>query len=96
METNKIKYFNLVFEKNSIRKAADLLRMSSESFSKSIKSLEEEPAFSFSIQEGRKIIPTEKAKVIYPKFKSLYYQIEETFSAFQEIDDKDEVYKIGS
>ena len=73
MEINKVIYFSRVYELKSIRKAADVIGMSSGSLSKSIKSLENELDLKLFIPDGRNIIPTDDVHRIYEKSQSLIH-----------------------
>ena len=77
MEINKLRYFNLVYELKSIRKAADFLKMSPGSLSKSIKNLEIELDINLFTPDGRNIIPTNEAHKIYQQSLNLVLKTED-------------------
>ncbi len=77
METNRLKQFCTVVETGGLRSAADLIGMSHGALSKSLKVLEEELGFELFLPEGRGIVPSNEAVVIYKRAKNIINQIED-------------------
>ena len=65
MDINRIKYFRVVYETGSIRRASELLNMTPGALSKSIKTLEEELEEKLFLPHGRNIIHSEYGKHFY-------------------------------
>ena len=65
MEINRIKYFRVVYETKSIRRAAELLYMTPGALSKSIKVLESEIGNPLFVLKGRNLLPSDFAKKFY-------------------------------
>lgn len=96
MEINKLKYFKIVFENGSMRKAAEFINMSSGSLSKSIKSLEEELGVKLFLPHGRNITPTKEAKKIYNDCKTLLDQYESFMAGVKAEAQPIKTFRIGS
>ncbi|RZA06537.1 MAG: LysR family transcriptional regulator [Proteobacteria bacterium] len=62
MDTNRLKYFSAVAETGSVRRAADILRVSPPSLSKAIHHLEEELGLKLFIRAGRNIRLTDSGQ----------------------------------
>ena len=77
METNRLEQFCAVIETGGVRSASELLNMTHGALSKSLKVLEGELGYTLFLPAGRGIVPTEKAKLIYPKIKKLVKDIGE-------------------
>jgi DNA-binding transcriptional LysR family regulator len=77
METNRLKQFCTVIETGALRSAAELIGMSHGALSKSLKVLEEELGIDLFLPEGRGIIPTNEAMLVYRKAKNIVSQIED-------------------
>lgn len=77
METNRLTQFCTVVETGGLRNAAELIGMSHGALSKSLKILEEELGIQLFLPEGRGIVPTKEALVIYEKAKNVITQIED-------------------
>lgn len=96
MEINKVLYFSRVYELKSIRKAAEVIKMSAGSLSKSIKSLEDELGVKLFIPDGRNIIATDEAHKIYEKSQSLLRAYREFNSETDELKLKESTIRVGS
>lgn len=96
MEINKIKYFRAIYETGSMRKAAELMKMSPGSLSKSMKSLEEELEIKLFIPNGRNIIPTEEATQVYLQSQNLLNEYENFLQNSQPKKQEKQIIKIGS
>ena len=84
METNRLKQFCTVIDTGGLRSAAEIIGMSHGALSKSLKVLEQEMGFELFLPEGRGIIPTAKAMVLYKKAKLIIDQVED-LNTFEEI-----------
>jgi DNA-binding transcriptional LysR family regulator len=96
MGINKLRHFALVFETGSIRKAADVLNMSSGSLSKSIKSLENEMSCALFVPEGRNIQASDIAKRIYSDSKKLIREYDQLISTSNKKAEKPVPFRIGT
>jgi DNA-binding transcriptional LysR family regulator len=65
MENIKIKYFRVVYELGSIRRASEILHITPGALSKSIKLLEQNLGDILFIPQGRNIVPSDFGKRIY-------------------------------
>lgn len=77
METNKLLHFTTVFDTQNLRQAAELLNMSHSALSKSIKTLEMELGYELFLPDGRGIISSQKAELLYIKAKKILDSINE-------------------
>ena len=85
MDTNRLKYFSAVAETGSVRRAADILRVSPPSLSKAIHHLEEELGLKLFIRAGRNIRLTDSGQRFAAKTKEVLRGLEELrFSAEEE------------
>jgi len=75
METMRLNHFCRVYEHCSIRKSSDVLHLSAGTISKSIKALEKELGEILFVAEGRGIVPTDFAHLLYPKALDIINQI---------------------
>ncbi len=96
MEINKIKYFISVYELGSMRKAAEFIKMSSGSLSKSIKSLEDELGVKLFVPDGRNIRPTEEATTVYRNSRDLIEKYNHFFDSLKERKVAEKVIRIAS
>jgi DNA-binding transcriptional LysR family regulator len=64
MDINRLQYFCTIINTGSLRKASEIIGISSPALSKAMKQLEEELGVSLFIQEGRQLIPTEKGRLL--------------------------------
>jgi DNA-binding transcriptional LysR family regulator len=96
MEINKLKYFKVIYESRSIRKAAELLKMSPGSLSKSIKSLEVELNIQLFKADGRNIVPTEVGIETYKKAIKLLDSYDEFSKDVEEKVNSTKVLKIAT
>jgi DNA-binding transcriptional LysR family regulator len=71
MDSNRLRYFLVVFETGSIRRAAELLHMSAAALSKAIKQLEVEAGFKLLVPAGRGIALSDEGKELALKAKPL-------------------------
>jgi len=71
MDINRIKYFRVIFEVGSVRKASEILNMTPGALSKAIKVLETELDRALFIPQGRNIIPTDFGKSFYSRSTNL-------------------------
>jgi DNA-binding transcriptional LysR family regulator len=62
MDSNRLRYFAIVNETGSIRRAAELLRLSPAALSKAMKLLEDEVGFALLVPSGRGILVTDEGK----------------------------------
>ena len=77
METKRLKQFCTVIETGGLRSAAELIGMSYGALSKSLKILEGDLGIQLFLPEGRGIVPTNEAIVIYKKAKNIIAQVED-------------------
>lgn len=71
MDSNRLAYFVVVNETGSIRRAAELLRLSPAALSKAIKQLEFEAGFKLLVPAGRGILVTDEGKDLAARAKPL-------------------------
>lgn len=62
MDSNRLRYFQVVSETGSIRKAAEMLRLSPAALSKAIKLLEQEAGIALLTPSGRGIVVTDEGR----------------------------------
>ena len=84
MDSNRLRYFLIVKETGSIRKAAELLHLSPAALSKSVKQLEEECGFPLLIPSGRGIIISYEGKELARMAKPLVEGIDQLASLMRE------------
>lgn len=77
MDTNRLKYFSAVAETGSVRRAAEILRVSPPSLSKAISHLEEELGISLFIRAGRNIRLTDAGRRFADKTRDALRVLEE-------------------
>ena len=77
MDTNRLKYFSAVAETGSVRRAADILRVSPPSLSKAIHHLEEELGLKLFIRAGRNIRLTDSGQRFATKTKEVLRGLDE-------------------
>lgn len=62
MDINRLQYFCTIVNSGSLRKASEIIGISSPALSKAMKQFEDEVGVPLFIQEGRQLIPTEKGR----------------------------------
>ena len=77
METKRLKQFCTVIETGGLRSAAEIIGMSYGALSKSLKVLEDELGMELFLPEGRGIVPTNEAMIIYKKAKNIITQVDD-------------------
>jgi DNA-binding transcriptional LysR family regulator len=76
MDIDRLRYFSLIAETGSIRRAAEMLRLSPPALSKALKMLEKEIGAPLIVHSGRGILITDHGKVVASKAKALLNELE--------------------
>ncbi len=84
MDSNRLRYFAVVGETGSVRKAAELLRLSPAALSKSIKLLEFELGTKLLVPSGRGIMLTDEGRELLAKSRPLLDSLEQLSSSFRQ------------
>ena len=94
---NKLYYFFIVGKEGSIKSASDKLHLSQPSISIQIKSLEDEVGFELFTREHRKLVITEKGKVLLDKAEELFVLADNIASSLPTLGNHQrEKFKIGT
>ena len=79
MDINRLqyfcKYFCTIINTGSLRKASEIIGVSSSALSKAMKQFEDEVGTQLFLQEGRQLIPTEKGRVLAKEGQILLSQM---------------------
>jgi DNA-binding transcriptional LysR family regulator len=76
MDIDRLRYFSLIAETGSIRRAAELLRLSPPALSKALKLLERETGMKLVVQSGRGILVTDQGKLLASKARKVLGEID--------------------
>lgn len=75
MDFQRLKYFQTLSQTGHLRKSAELLRISPPALSRAIKTLEEEIGIPLFIQDGRRLILTEKGRHLAKRVETLLEEV---------------------
>jgi DNA-binding transcriptional LysR family regulator len=96
MDITKIKYFSVVAETGSVRKAADLLQLSPPALSRAIKQLEEELGVELFVPSGRGIAITDQGRLLQRRAGRLLSEYESFVTESHRPDQGSDLLRIGS
>ncbi len=77
MDIDRLRYFTVLYNSETMREAAEHLYISQPALSKAMKLLEEELGVQLFVHSGRRLLFTDRAKVIAEKAKKLIRELEE-------------------
>jgi DNA-binding transcriptional LysR family regulator len=96
MDLTKIKYFSVVAETGSVRKAAELLQISPPALSRAISQLEEELEMDLFIPSGRGIAITDQGRLFHQRAVRLLGEYQSFLADVRGKDRGSDVLRIGS
>lgn len=96
MDMVKLKYFSVVAETGSMRKAAELLQISPPALSRAISRLEEELGKSLFTHEGRGLAITDQGRLFHQRAIRILEEYQSFLSDVHRRDEEEEVLRIGS
>jgi DNA-binding transcriptional LysR family regulator len=96
MNITRIKYFSVVAETGSVRKAAELMQLSPPALSRAIKQLEEELGVVLFVPSGRGIAITDQGRLLQQRAGRLLSEYESFLSEGRGAGGADEMLRIGT
>lgn len=96
MDTDKLRYFCAVAEAGSLRRAAEILRISSPALSKSVKLLESELGVRLFNPNGRGLVLTEHGVLLAERGRELLKNIEEVRREVEELENRPRELRIAT
>jgi DNA-binding transcriptional LysR family regulator len=96
MDITKIKYFTVVAETGSVRKAAELMQLSPPALSRAIKQLEEELDVELFVPSGRGIAITDQGRLLQQRAGRLLGEYELFVSESRRADASSDLLRIGT
>ena len=96
MDITKIKYFSVVAETGSVRKAAELTQLSPPALSRAIKQLEEELDMELFVPSGRGIAITDQGRLLQQRAGRLLSEYESFVSESRRGDAASDLLRIGT
>src|SRR5579864_1633561 len=96
MDITKIRYFSVVAETGSVRKAADLMQLSPPALSRAIKELQKELGVKLFVPSGRGIAITDEGRLLQQRAGRLLSEYESFVSASQRTEATSNLLRIGT
>jgi DNA-binding transcriptional LysR family regulator len=96
MDINRLQYFCTIINSGSLRKASEIIGVSSPALSKAMKQLEEEVGVQLFNQEGRQLIPTDKGRLLAKEGLKLLTQVSDLRDTLLEDESIDRPIKIAT
>jgi DNA-binding transcriptional LysR family regulator len=96
MNITRIKYFSVVAETGSVRKAADLMQLSPPALSRAIKQLEEELGVTLFVPSGRGIAITDQGRLLQQRAGRLLGEYESFVSESRRAGGASDLLRIGT
>jgi DNA-binding transcriptional LysR family regulator len=96
MNITRIKYFSVVAETGSVRKAAELMQLSPPALSRAIKELEEELGVVLFVPSGRGIAITDQGRLLQQRAGRLLSEYESFVSESRRSDGASDLLRIGT
>jgi DNA-binding transcriptional LysR family regulator len=96
MDLVKIKYFAVVAETGSVRRAAELLQISPPALSRAISQLEEELGFELFVPSGRGIVITDQGRQLHQRAGRLLAEYDSFLKDVRGKDRESDLLRIGS
>lgn len=96
MDFQRLRYFQVLSQTGHLRKSAELLRISPPALSRAMKVLEEEVGIVLFHNEGRRLLLTDKGKVLSEKVEGLLESVSNIKNELREGKCKDAPFKIAT
>ena len=95
MDTRDIRCFRLVYEEQSIHKAAKQLFITPQGLSRIIQKLESELQLSLFRRTAQGVVPTESGSYFYQQSQTLIYQLDDMKVKLQNLHDMEQRFRLG-
>ena len=95
MDTRDIRCFRLVYEEQSIHKAAKQLFITPQGLSRIIQKLESELQLSLFRRTAQGVVPTESGSYFYQQSQTLIYQLDDLKVKLQNLHDTEQRFRLG-
>ncbi len=96
MNLDRLRYFCVIAETGSLRRAAEILRLSPAALSKALRVLEDEVGFKLVLQAGRGLAITDQGRLLATRSEALIRELEQVIEKVQSSEKSERPLRLGS